>query len=251
MKRSWLHGAVGVTGLAVICALGACSDGNASAATEDAGGSQAATSPSNHEGNESGTTPADPDVASSAPTDNPAPTNQPGKKKPAEDGSHGSKHAGDTGGNGTADSKPAGGNAPTPNPVPSNPKNQKVVLARIPGKSASTCVAVGSRKDVRSGRIAMGNFVTARKQYKAQTKNDKPVVDLYVIPQSRSMKGVSVKMTPVSGGVQPSTVRSNEVKVADVWKYYSVHLEVPSSGTWKLQVSSGDDSGCFEVDFSR
>lgn len=140
----------------------------------------------------------------------------------------------------------------TPPPMPSHPKNQSVILAKLPGTAQQACEAVGTRTDVRSGELAMGNFATARKQYRAAgTKYEQPVVDLYVIPKSRSLKQVSVEMVPFSAKTKSKTITSSEIQTANTWKYYSIHLPVSASGNWKLKVTAGNDHGCFEVAFTH
>lgn len=141
--------------------------------------------------------------------------------------------------------------APASAPPSTAPKTQDLVLNKLPGNSkASTCVTVGSQRDVTSGAIAMGNFQMARKSYKSQHgHSQQPTVNLYVIPKHRSMPGVRITMTPTTGKGKARTIKSKSVEQADVWKYYGIQLPVPSSGTWRLTVTSGADRGCFNVNF--
>lgn len=98
----------------------------------------------------------------------------------------------------------------------------------------------------------MGDFVVAKKAFRAANRNNQESsVTLYVIPQSRTMKKVTIRLTPISANAKAETVRSTEVQTADVWKYYSVHLRIPAPGLWRLDVHSGHNHGCFEVNFSR
>lgn len=133
------------------------------------------------------------------------------------------------------------------------PTTQKLVLNSLPGSSkAGSCVDVGAQRDVRSGTMAVGNFQAALKSFKSQYGHSpEPTVNLYVIPAHRSMPGAHVTLTPVTTKGKTVTTKSTSVESADVWQYYSVQLSVPASGTWRLKVSSGPDSGCFTVSFPR
>ncbi len=125
-----------------------------------------------------------------------------------------------------------------------------MVLDKLPGTTKSdACVTVGTKRDVTSGTIAMGNFKTARTLYASQHGKAKRTVNLYVIPKHRSMPGVHISMKSTSGNGGTRTVTSKDVEPADIWKYYSVHLPVPAPGTWRLDVRSGSDQGCFIVTF--
>jgi len=96
----------------------------------------------------------------------------------------------------------------------------------------------------------MGNFQAARKSYKSQVGHaQQPVVNFYVIPKHRSMPGVHITMTSTTTKTKARTVTSKAVESADTWEYYSVQLPVPASGTWRLEVTSGSDRGCFNVTF--
>lgn len=142
---------------------------------------------------------------------------------------------------------------PATAPPATPPKTQTSILKKFPGSTkSSTCVTVGSRHDVTSGTVAMGNFQTAAKLYKAQVKKSQtPLVSLYVIPTHRSMPGVQITMTPVNAKGKSRTINSKEIEPADIWQYYSVHLPISSPGSWRLKVSSGSDSGCFDVTFHK
>ena len=137
-------------------------------------------------------------------------------------------------------------------PPSTPPKTQDYVLKKLPGTTKDKCVNVGDEQDVTSGSLAMGNFQTARAQYaQLETQSEQPTVNVYVIPKHRAMPGVRIVMTPVTAKGTVKTVTSKDVQPADVWKYYSVHMPVPAPGTWRLDVRSGSDSGCFKVDFSK
>lgn len=96
----------------------------------------------------------------------------------------------------------------------------------------------------------MGNFIQAREQFKASGKKTTSV-NLYVIPESRRLRQVTVKLTPTSVTSQQDVIRSSQIQTADVWRYYSVQLPISAPGKWRLEVSSGHDHGCFVVEFSR
>lgn len=130
------------------------------------------------------------------------------------------------------------------------PRSQKKVLATLPGKGAGGCVQVGGRADVRSGRLAMGNFAQARSTYH-QNKGayDAPPSFFYVIPQLRGVHRVSVTLTRVDGHGTPVKVQSRQVEEAAQWKYFPVSVAIPAPGTWRFSVSSGSAHGCFEADF--
>ncbi|MGH3448556.1 MAG: hypothetical protein ACRDP4_13130, partial [Nocardioidaceae bacterium] len=134
-----------------------------------------------------------------------------------------------------------------------HPKNQSVVLNRLPGSAKATCTPVGDRRDVRSGSVAAGNFVQARGAYKkAAAHREVPTVFMYVIPQhNKGLEHATVTMKPVDADGEARTVRSNDVEQANVWKYFAFQLPVPAAGTWQLHMSSGDDRGCFEVNFTK
>lgn len=140
---------------------------------------------------------------------------------------------------------------PASAPPMTPPTTQESVLLKLPGSTRSdVCVTVGSHRDVTSGSIAMGNFASAQKSYKSQYPHSQvPTVNLYVIPEHRSMPGVRITMTPTTATGKARTVRSTTVEPADIWKYYSVQLPVPESGSWRLKVASGSDHGCFDVTF--
>ncbi len=140
----------------------------------------------------------------------------------------------------------------TPSPPPSKPANgsQQAVLSAIPG-NASGCVVVGTRADVRSGGIAAGNFAGARREYAGQAGGaGARTVSLYVIPKhAKKMPGLSVRMAPVSGDGSARTVRTSAAETANSWSYYPLTLPVPASGVWRLSMTAGPDTGCFEVSF--
>jgi hypothetical protein len=50
--------------------------------------------------------------------------------------------------------------------------------------------------------------------------------------------------------VAPVTVRSRALESAAQWHYFPVHLQIPSRGTWRFQVTIGGDRGCFVASFT-
>ncbi|NYI69151.1 hypothetical protein BJY26_003457 [Spelaeicoccus albus] len=154
---------------------------------------------------------------------------------------------------GKASSSSSGRESPPPGLPPAHPKSQKSVLKKLPGSTeAGKCVAVGPNSDVTSGTVAMGNFQRAKKLYKSQfASSQQPTVNFYVIPSSRAMPGLEIKLTRIGAKGSAHTVHSRAVQKANVWKYYSVHMAVPSPGKWRLMVKSGSDKGCFEVSFLK
>jgi hypothetical protein len=129
--------------------------------------------------------------------------------------------------------------------------SQSGVLARLPGNDSGQCISVGDRRDVRSGGIAAGPFDTAREGYgtSIQPGMSPRTVRLYWIPEhSETMPGLTVRMQrlqPDPGAAQ--TIRKNDWADADQWRFYDTNLEFPSAGTWRLRVTAGQDSGCFDL----
>lgn len=129
--------------------------------------------------------------------------------------------------------------------------SQSGVLARLPGNDSGQCVSVGDRRDVRSGGIAAGPFDTAREGYgtSIQPGMSPRTVRLYWIPEhSETMPGLTVRMQqlqPNPGAAQ--TIRKTDWADADQWRFYDTNIEFPSAGTWRLRVTAGQDSGCFDL----
>lgn len=121
------------------------------------------------------------------------------------------------------------------------------MLDRVPGDRGTGCAQVGERAEVRSGSVVVGNFAEARTEVAKGGPNGAEL-QLYVFPQhAASMPGVRLTATPPSG---PSrTVTSARSNRGDEWSYYRVALWVKGRGTWRLDVASGPDTGCFLVRF--
>jgi hypothetical protein len=131
------------------------------------------------------------------------------------------------------------------------PKNQNAVLTQIPGTKTSGCVTVGTRTDVRSGRMAMGNFADARADFaKAKTVYDADSSFFYVIPMSRSVTSVTVTATRVGGAGAPVRVRSTDVEQAAQWNYFPINITLTSAGTWRFRVTSAAGHSCFDANFA-
>jgi hypothetical protein len=167
-------------------------------------------------------------------------------------GSGGSATAGPT----TTAGRPTGSPAASVQPVPTGTPaptdgSQRTVLNNLPGSAATgTCVAVGSRPDVRSGTMAAGNFVTARKAFtdQAPTK-EQPLVSLYMIPgNSKGLTTVTVKLRNVQTGASRS-MTSDDRQYAEDWLYFPVRITIPSKGTWEITANAGANTGCFSVTF--
>ena len=131
------------------------------------------------------------------------------------------------------------------------PKNQAAVLTQLPGKATGRCVSVGSRTDVRSGSMAMGNFVLARKNFRqAKSAYDAEASFFYVIPRSRASESVTVVATRLGGRATPVRVHSDQVEQAAQWNYFPVQVQIPASGTWRFRVTIGTQHGCFDASFA-
>lgn len=120
-------------------------------------------------------------------------------------------------------------------------QNQTVVLTRLPGSAKQGCEQVGNRHDVRSGSMAAGPFDSARRSY------GRGPVRLYWIPQQTGdLSGVTVTATNLSTGTVVH-YRHTIVSYAEPWQYYDTLIELHPAGTWKLQATSGNATGCFLV----
>jgi len=130
------------------------------------------------------------------------------------------------------------------------PSSQESVLESLPGDTSGACVDADGKRDVRSGGIAAGAFDEASASYDAQGD----VVSLYWIPEhADDLSGLTVRGTQLSGGngsfVHDETKVSDLVGDSGVWHYYLTAITVPAPGAWRLEATSGPDSGCFTVTF--
>lgn len=133
----------------------------------------------------------------------------------------------------------------------SHPRTQAAVLTHLSGPSRSTCVSVGSRSVVRSGLIGMGSFSQARSVFAAaKTPYNAAPSFFYVIPQSRTARAATVVASRPGTRVAPVTVRVQDLESAAQWRYFPVHLQIPSRGTWRFQVTVDGDRGCFVASFT-
>lgn len=131
------------------------------------------------------------------------------------------------------------------------PHTQGAVLAHLPGPSQSTCVPVGARSVVRSGQIGMGSFADARSVFaKAKTPYNAAPSFFYVIPHSRTAAAATVVATRPGSRLSPVEVRSSHLEKAAQWRYFPVHLQIPSRGTWRFEVTVDGDRGCFVATFT-
>jgi hypothetical protein len=132
------------------------------------------------------------------------------------------------------------------------PTSQTSVLTSLPGSREPGCVDVGRHRDMRSGSVAMGDFATARAAYHRDGgAYDAPPLFFYVIPQSRSVRAVTVTATRVDGTSAPVHLTSRQVEQAAQWSYFPLHLVLPAAGTWRFRVSASDQQGCFVASFAR
>jgi len=147
---------------------------------------------------------------------------------------------------------PTGSKAPYPTPgkVPALKPDQRPVLNALPGSSSPSCTAVDSHPDVHSGQLAMGNFVAARRQYKATVhKSEVPMLDMYVIPaHAGHLTRLVVTLQPLGGGAK-STVTSTSVQTAESSRFFALQLPVRAAGTYRIAAVSGQDRGCFIARF--
>lgn len=133
---------------------------------------------------------------------------------------------------------------------PTKDGRQRDVFNRLPGTAAGGCLAVGTRRDVRSGGIVGGAFDEARSQFgTGEPGRPKGKVRLYWIPMHTDpMPGVTIKATHQASG-QTTTERQTRVADTDQWKFYDTMITVDEPGLWRFVVTSGTDRGCFEVEF--
>jgi hypothetical protein len=142
---------------------------------------------------------------------------------------------------------------PTPGRSPARITNQTAVLSTLPGSAESACAQVGSRTDVRSGGIGMGNFQVAKRAYSTQLdKSEVPQLYFYVIPQHTAhLTAAAVRIDPPGSAAPASTIHSKQIEEADAYRYFAVVLPIRTAGVYRLTVTSGADQGCFIVSFSR
>lgn len=205
------------------------------------------------------------------------PRSKTSKSAPAKKGSR-NRHSPKSGSAKTGGKSPSGGKAesdkrsPSASPgahtskTPSNdtyddtsdtgakaPDDQHKAVQKLPGSKAKNkdCVNVGKKTDVRSKKIAMGNFANARKTFKqAKSAYDSDPLQMYVIPTSRTKAGVKVTASLKGSNSKPVKVKSKQFSRAAQWKYYPVEIKLARSGTWRFNVASAQDHGCFEARFT-
>lgn len=130
------------------------------------------------------------------------------------------------------------------------PTSQRKVLAALPGSTSARCVAVGDRRDVRSGKLAMGDFAGARAEFhRTKGAYDAAPSFFYVIPEARDVHRVTVTITPLAGRGVPIRVSTRQVERAAQWKYFPISVKIPSPGPWRFAVRVGSLHGCFDTSF--
>lgn len=141
---------------------------------------------------------------------------------------------------------------PTPGRDPATPVNQAAVLTSLPGSAKVTCAQVGSNRDLRSGSIGMGNFQNARHDFSSQLGHTEvPQLNMYIIPEhTKHLTSATVRVAPTGSG-KPSIVRTNQVEDAEPYQYFALVLPIAHAGTYRLTVTSGTDTGCFIVSFTK
>jgi hypothetical protein len=156
-----------------------------------------------------------------------------------------------TGGSRAVGKPPKGAYDDTTGTRTGKPHLQTSVLAHLPGPTRSACVSVGSRSVVRSGPLGMGSFSSARSAFaQAKTPYNAAPSFFYVIPRSRTAGAVTVVATRPGVRTAPVTVHSRDLEPAAQWHYFPIHLQIPSRGTWRFQVTVDGDRGCFVVSFT-
>lgn len=135
--------------------------------------------------------------------------------------------------------------------APTRNGKQSGVFAQVPGSKAVECVDVGDARDMRSGGFVAGAFDDARAQFGTKAPGRKRgQIRVYWIPlHAAKMRGLTVDVTRLETGAS-TTVRQQRVADADEWQFYDTFLTVDAPGRWRFEARSGNDRGCFEVDFS-
>ena len=125
---------------------------------------------------------------------------------------------------------------------------QEAIFDRVAGNDTQKCVDVGDNRDLRSGEIVGGPFDTAISAWGTEQRDiPNDTVRLYWVPlNSEKMPGVTVVATNERSGETVKTTR-DEYGDAEQWKFYDTSFQLPDAGTWTLEVTSGQDSGCFRI----
>ena len=108
---------------------------------------------------------------------------------------------------------------------------------------------MGDQGDVRSGRLAVGNFANARAVYEQQGAARPTEVPLYVIPARTSARKAVVKLAPADGSGRAHKISTSARQKADTWTYFAVQVPVPAAGDYRLTATAGGATACFEVTF--
>jgi hypothetical protein len=133
------------------------------------------------------------------------------------------------------------------------PSSQEAVLDTLPGDDSGACIDADGQRDVRSGDMGAGTFTEAAEDYADDINDD---ISLHWIPaHAESLLGLTVRGTQLTGGdatfVAEQTTVSELVDESGQWRYYyNTSFMIPAPGLWRLEATSGDDTGCFTVTFT-
>jgi hypothetical protein len=143
----------------------------------------------------------------------------------------------------------------TSDPTEPEPSSQEEVLGTLPGDASGACVAADGQRDVRSGGIGAGTFTEAADDY-ADVADGENLVSLHWIPaHADGLTVLTVRGTQITGGsatfVSEQSTVSELVDESGQWRYYFItNFEIPAPGLWRLEATSGEDTGCFTVTFT-
>jgi hypothetical protein len=77
-----------------------------------------------------------------------------------------------------------------------------------------------------------------------------PTVFLYLIPQHISaVHRATVQVTSLDAGTTERVI-SRSLEEADAWHYFALRIPVRSPGSYRLEMTTGVDHGCFDVAFT-
>ena len=210
MSKLWRSGAACCVTV-LVCGVGACSSGDDAPAGADSAGSttQGATASGSGGGDVGGSTPSTKDDETAD-------------------------------GEATEDGSSAGGGAA-----------QTTVLKRLPGPADGRCVPVNGRRDVRSGGLGAGAFDEAISSFRAQQRAGQPAtVRLYFIPATGGTKLPGLVVTLRNTRTKDEqTIKQKTTSDADAWTFYDTQVPIPAPGEYEIRAASGDDTGCFRVEF--
>lgn len=134
-------------------------------------------------------------------------------------------------------------------PAPTSSASE--VLSQLPGSVNGSCVKAVQR-NMRSGGIGGGDFIAARVQYKrVATHLGAPLVSLHFIPLNL-VPDKSLRLTMTLQRLHPVvyTVQTDKVHVVAGTTYFDIQVPIRKPGPWRMRVSAGQDSGCFDIAFN-